>query len=186
MILNGFSKDYKLEWQDGPNGKPREIAVYVGPRYAVHETREEHRKRSILLIAGCALCMLFFVLGLYFDCAQAHAWFAVLPYACNFLTYMFFIGSIAAYLPVKESLTRREKTVGYDRFRPIGAIGAGLDLLSLAGSIFVLAKTETAKPADSFFLLCSLIQMGNLIYFYLLGRKIYGQIAEIRSESLNF
>jgi hypothetical protein len=181
MILNGFSKDYKIEWQDGPNGKPREIAVYVGPRYTISETGEEHRKRSICFIAGCVLCVLFFILGLYFDCAQAHAWYAVLPYACNFLTYAFLIGSIASYLPVKESFIRRERTVGYDRFRPIGAIGALLDLLSLIGSIVVLAKAETVNPADGFFLVCCLIQMGNLIYFYLLGRKIYGQIAEIRS-----
>ena len=181
MIIDRYLKDYKCEIRTGPDGKPREVYVYAGPLFDSSETKEEHKKNVIILTALSILAVALYILGLFFDSAPAHNWYAVLPYALNFLTYVFYVASVIAYMPIRENYNKRQKNAAFERFLPIGIIGGILSFLALIGTIVSFTKAEKLATADFVFLLETVGQNLVSTFTVVLGRKILKKVKKIET-----
>ncbi|MBR1862325.1 MAG: hypothetical protein IJ796_10805 [Lachnospiraceae bacterium] len=185
MIIDKNLKDIKVELQDTPEGKVKEVYVYAGALYESLETEKEHKRTALVMILLGAFAAALFVLGLFFESTPAHTVYAILPYAVNFLTYVFLVRSIAMYMPQRDKNTKKQKSVGFEMFRPIGFIGALLGLISLVGAIICLIKAGNSDWRDILFLICDGLQTAIFGAYFFIGRKLVSKISEIRQENLH-
>ena len=176
MIIDRYLKDYKCEIQMGPDGKPREVYVYAGPLFESSETKEEHKKNVIILTALSILAVALYILGLFFDSAPAHNWYAVVPYSLNFLTYVFFVYSVISYMPIRKTYNRRQRGNSFGKFSPVGLIGALLSFTSVVGTIVCLAKAGNTAFSDWLFLGSAVIQTLVFAYLFIFGLKILKKV----------
>lgn len=176
MIIDRYLKDYKCEIQTGPDGKPREVYVYAGPLFESSETKEEHKKNVIVLTALSILAVALYIVGLWFDSAPAHKWYAVVPYSLNFLTYVFFVYSVISYMPIRKNYNRRQRGNSFGKFSPVGLIGALLSFASVVGTIVCLAKAGNTAFPDWLFLGSAIIQTLVFAYLFIFGLKILKKV----------
>ena len=185
MIVDRFLKDYRCEIRTEADGKTREVYVYDGRLYISKETAREHRIRGIFIGTGAILAAGTFVLGILFDSIPARCVYAVLPYAVNFLTFYFLFRSVVAYLKKRDSYTKKQKMVSFDSFRPVGVVGALLDLTALVGAGVCFIKGARFEFNDFLFVACAAVQMGFFVFVFITGKKICSQITENTREERN-
>ena len=151
MSYKKYADDFRLEVQQRPGRRPKTVAVYHGPRYALTCPPDAYRalrRRLPALSFGAAA---LFLASLALNGIIVRQLYVMLPYFCAVLPYCFLCASAAGFLSRTSPYTREQNDKIPRRIvRCIPAL-CGLTGYSLAASaIAAVLRRAELRPAPDF------------------------------------
>lgn len=180
MIFTKYSNEYKPDVETLPDGSKKEIYVYAGPIYEyvrdnkLHKKKKRSHKAERLWFAlwGIVFTALFFA-GLIFDSIPTRTLYAILPYAIGALAIYSYIAAVFVFWPERETLKRRDKEKGIDRFKQSSLAGGILYFLSTIGTVIAITNNrQSVSYKDCLFLGCSTFMSIFFILVFVHTRRI--------------
>lgn len=146
MISPKYGNDYRLDVETLPDGKKKDVKVYIGPYFESDESEAVHKKNRLFLLFSEIIFAVLLILNMTFYTELGKVWYVIVPFAVNVLAAYVFFESVAYFWPVRDKLTREQKERGQDRLKQMSAVQAVLCMISeVAGIIttgFLLASVS--------------------------------------------
>lgn len=167
MFTRKYMKDYKIEYDETPEGRLKARAVYTGRYYTFIDTDEKVRKTAKYFALLLSVAWIAFLAPFFWISAAARTFYIVLPHVSCLLPMMGMSAATANLWTEKPPLTQ-EKRDRISRRAPISALlMVLLSCVASAGFIILLfVGPETMLWGDLAFALCDAALLAASILLY--------------------